>query len=126
MRHEPKNGNDAIGALEAVTRDIDIAVAERNSGALADPAPTDADLVMRRMSELMAQVSDGAIGDLRRLRDDVDICIRQIQDKHSALDLDFAHHVQCVVEAMRFREIASTHLTNVRARFAIPVTRAGG
>jgi hypothetical protein len=127
VKHEPKNGRDAIGALEAVTRDIDIAVTERNAGTLADPAPSDAELVMRRMSELMVQASDGAIGDLRRLRDDIDETIRQIQAKHAELSADFEHHVSCVVEAIRFREIASQHLTNVRARFAIPTqsTRAG-
>jgi hypothetical protein len=122
-----KNGYDAIDtATQALGKMLDVAVAQKNAGALADPAPTDADLVLRRMTELMTQASDGAIGDLRRLRDDVDETIRQIQNKHAELAADFEHHVGCVVEAIRFRAIAAEHLTNVRARFAIPVTRAGG
>jgi hypothetical protein len=76
------------------------------------------------MSELMQQASDGAIGDLRRLRDDVDETIRQIQAKHQQLATDFEHHVGCVVEAIRFRAIAAEHLDNVRARFAIPTQSA--
>lgn len=88
-----------------------------------DPAPTVADLTLRRMSELMAQVSDGAIGELRRLRDDVDSTIRQIQTRHAELTTDFEHHVACVIESMQFRAIASEHLDSVRARFAIPAPR---
>jgi hypothetical protein len=122
------NGYDAIDhATHALDAVLDVAVAQRNAGTLADPAPTDADLVLRRMTELMTQASDGAIGDLRRLRDDVDACIRSIQAKHAELAADFEHHVACVVEAIRFRAIAAEHLDNVRARFAIPTqsTRAG-
>jgi hypothetical protein len=124
-----KNGYDAIDtATQALGKMLDVAVAQKNAGALADPAPTDADLVLRRMTELMTQASDGAIGDLRRLRDDVDETIRQIQNKHTELAADFEHHVACVVEAIRFRAIAAEHLDNVRARFAIPTQsiRSGG
>lgn len=124
-----KNGYDAIdNATDALGKMLDVAVAQKNAGELADPAPTDADLVLRRMTELMAQASDGAIGDLRRLRDDVDETIRQIQNKHTELAADFEHHVSCVVEAIRFRAIAAEHLDNVRARFAIPTQsiRSGG
>src|SRR6185369_663669 len=89
-----------------------------------DPAPSEHDIAMNRLSELMGQVSDAAVIELRRLRDDIDATIRQIQNKHEELTGDFRHHVNCVVESLKFREIASDHLNSVRSRFAIPTQNA--
>jgi len=122
---ETTNGHAVETAMMKVGELLDATAQQQNAGAIADPAPSDQTLALKRMSELLAQVSDGAVGDLRRLRDDVDTCIRQIQAKHVELTTDFTHHVECVAESLKFREIASEHLDNVRARFALPTQSRG-
>jgi uncharacterized protein YPO0396 len=102
---------------------VETDVRNYNGGTL-DPAPSEHEVAMKRLSELMGQVSDAAVAELRRLRDDIDATIRQINAKHEDLTNDFRHHVNCVVESLKFREIASDHLNNVRARFAIPTQGA--
>lgn len=122
MKHT--NGNDFEAASQNVLGQVgallDATARQHNAGTLTDPAPSDQELALRRMVELLAQVSDGAVAELRRLRDDVDACIRSIQVKHGELTNDFQHHAECVAESMRFRAIASEHLDNVRSRFALP------
>jgi hypothetical protein len=109
--------------LATVADLLESTVREANGAAPPDPAPAPQEVAMRRMVELLAQISDSAVSDLRRLRDDVDAAIRQIQSTQGSLCADFQHHVESVVESMRFRQIASEHLDNVRARFAIPTQR---
>src|SRR3954469_17945248 len=123
MRNTDEHINGALAKIDKV---VTATVQQKNAGKHADSAPTDQELALKRLGELLNQVSDTAVADLRRLRDDVDTCIREIQSKHSTLTADFTHHVECVVESVRFREIASEHLGNVRARFALPTHRNGG
>lgn|SRR5262245_32029119 len=115
--------NHIDGALARVDELLMATAQESNATTLPDPAPSNQQMALKRLSELMGQVSDTAIAELRELREGIDNTIRQIQSKHVALTADFAHHVECVLEAMRFRTIASEHLDNVRDRFEIPTTR---
>jgi hypothetical protein len=92
----------------------------------ADPAPSDQEIAMHRMAELMGRVSDSAIADLRQLRDDVDSTIRAIQARHTELSNSFQHHIECVEASVAFRAIASEHLANVRSRFSLPPQRVVG
>jgi hypothetical protein len=104
---------------KAIVDEMQDAVNEHNAIVTAeDPAPCPQTITMRRLDELLAQVSDHAVSQLRILRDDVDSTIRAIQERQNTVRLHFEDHVGNVISAVKFREVAAEHLTNVRERFA--------
>jgi hypothetical protein len=98
---------------------VETDVCNYNGGTL-DPAPSEHAIVMKRHDELMGQAEDAAVADLRRLRDEIDDTIRQIQAKRAELTENVSHYIGSIMESMKFRDVVSPHLANVRSRFAIP------
>ena len=114
-----QNGH-AIDNVVAIEDIVQNAVAEQNAMVKNghDPAPCPQSITMRRMDELLGQVSDHAVEELRQLRDDVDATIRAIQNRQEEVRNYFSDHVDSVINAIKFREIAAGHLADVRERFA--------
>ena len=115
-----QNGHAIDSTVVAIEDIVQGAVTEQNAMVKNghDPAPCPQTIAKRRMDELLGQASDHAVEDLRQLRDDVDATIRAIQNRQKEVRNYFSDHVDSVIAAIKFREIAAGHLADVRERFA--------
>ena len=83
----------------------------------SDPAPDPQTIAAKRMKELVGQVSDAPIEQLRQLRDEVDQLIVTIQSRNEAISAAFDEHASLSVTVIKMKEIIKENVRSVRKNF---------
>ncbi len=107
MANGTPKANDGWAAVEQ-------AVANQKFG---DPAPDPQSIAAKRMKELVGQISDAAIEELRQLRDDIDHLIGAVQKRNETIAQAFDEHAALSVDVIKAKSIIKENIASITNSF---------